>query len=170
MARKIKSNKSLLGIAREYGVSVADLRRLNPASAQKSGKIREVRIPSARLKGDKKEQATNAAREKRVKSGKATGSDFMKWIRGETDAGGRAKARTKKQGVKRTPVKTTRSQEVYPATGLGTAKAIASKATPTFKTCSSCPSKGACRAKKKCLKRKPSVDPKGLMKPRRGGK
>lgn len=169
MARKIKSNKSLLAIAREYGVSVADLRRLNSAAAQKSGKIREVRIPSARLKGDKKEQATNAAREKRVKSGKATGSDFMKWIRGETDAGGRAKARTKTQGVKRTPVKTTRSQEVYPATGLGAAKAIASKAKPTFKTCASCPSKGACRAKKKCLKRKPSADPKGLMKPRRGG-
>ena len=180
MARKIKSDKSLLAIAREYGVSVADLRRLNSAAAQKSGKTREVRIPNPT-----KKSAANTAREKRGKSGKATGSDFMAWIRGETDAGGRAKpgkkkstgkmrqARTKTQGVKRTPVKATRSQEVFPATGLGAAKEIASKAKPLFKTCATCPSKGQCRKEGKCLKkagsktRRKGADPLRVMNPRR---
>ena len=174
MARKIKSNKSLLAIAREYGVSVADLRRLNSAAAQKSGKIREVRVPNPT-----KKSPANTAREKRVKSGKATGKDFMAWIRGETDAGGRAKpgkakpkANTKTRGVKRTPVKATRSQEVFPATGLGAAKEIASKAKPLFKTCASCPSKGQCRKEGKCLKkagssRRKGADPLRVMNPRR---
>lgn len=173
MARKIKTQKSLLGIAREYGVSVEDLRRLNSAAAQKSGKIREVRIPSARLKGDKKEIATNKAREKRVKSGKATGSDFMKWIRGETDAGGRSKATTKTTAVKRKPVKASKSTDsgyTQPVPKRPKIKAEPMKSS-FFKTCATCPTKGACRAAKKCAKksRKKGMDPLRVANPKRGG-